>query len=258
MEPVKGKDVIIWFNITGEGFDEFGCAETMNVERSAELIESSTISTGVNKTFDYQSLQYVISLSSLVLNDDPKITTWDLWAQQENFLVIPYRMVFTDPSGTVKAILGRVLVQSINLEGSEEDLASSTIQLQGSGATLILDSIGEVELTIEVQADAGTASMSNIIITDGLGIETVVFAGTINQGGSQVVTIPAGTYHIRGTLTTNQAFALLISDAVPGFSQNISGPFTAVVYWPLPADSPIWDFTDDRFFKLHVSNVPIS
>lgn len=258
MEPVRGRDVLIYFNVDGSTYQEFGCAEQMNVEQIAEVIETSTVSTGVRKTWDYQSIDYTISLSGLVLNDDPNLTVWQLLEQQENFLVVPYRMVFTDPDGTVKARVGRILFRSIGLDGSQEDLASSTIQMQGSGPVLTLDTIGEVELTLQVLASVGAASMSNVIITDQLGIETIVHTGPLTQGNTVTVDIPAGTYHIRAELTTNQPYNLFESDALPGFAEPMNGPFTGLEHWPAPYDSPIWDFTSNRYLRFHASDVPIA
>ena len=258
MEPVQGRDVIIQLNVDGSTYLEFGCAEDMSLERVAELVETSTISTGVFKTWDYQSLDYTINLSGLVLNDDPSVKVWDLWAQQENFLVVPYRMIFTDPDGIVKAIVGRLLVKSIAFSGPSEDLASSTIQLQGSGPTIVLDSVGEVELELQVAASVGTASIKDVIITDAIGNETLVYAGPLNQGSTATVSIPSGTYHIRATLNTNQPYGLYSSDAAPGFVVNLNSIPANYVYWPLPATSPIWDFTSNRFLRWEVSDVPIA
>lgn len=256
MDAVRGKDVIIYFNIDGT-YEEFGCAETMNIEKVAEIIETSTAGTGVDKTWDYQSKEYSIGLSGLVLNDDPKLTVWGLWAVQDNFLTAPYRMVFTDPSGTLKAVVGIVLIRSINLDGSQEDLASSTLQFQGSGPTLILDSLTPVQLTMQVVTSPGTVTMGNIRIKDELGIETVVFAGTITNGTSQVVDIIPGSYQIRATLNSDRPFNLFYSDALPGFAEHLDGAQTNVVYWP-EANSSIWDFTASRFLKWQGSNTIIS
>lgn len=250
--------MILFFNL-GSGFVEYGCVESVSIQRNTERIETSTLSTGTDKTWDYQSKDYSISVSGLVLNDDPKITVWQMWAVQDNFLKVPYKFVATDPDATVKAIIGVVMVDSINIEGSEEDLASSTIQLQGSGGVVVLDTADEVELSLEVTSTpGGAAQMGNVILTDALGNETNVFVGPLTEGNSTTVSIIPGTYHIRATLTTDQDFNLYESDAIPGFAQQMPGPFTNQVYWPLPADFPIWDFTANRYLKFHASDVPIS
>lgn len=258
MEPVQGKDVTIFFN--EGGWKEFGCAETISLERTSDLVEISTIGQGNHKKFDYNAFQYTINITGLILNDDPKVKVWDLWAYQSNMLSIPYRMVFTDPDATIKAVVGIVIINSINLSGSQEDLASSTIQLQGSGDTLLLDTIDEVELEIQAFAigSGAVAAIENVILTDALGIETNVLVGPQGAGAATTVQIPSGVYHIRATLSGNQAYNLLQSDAAPGFSENLGGPLSGYEFWPYPPNSPVWDFTVNRFLRFYTSDVPIA
>lgn len=259
-EKVKGTDAMIKFNILGS-LEVYCYAKSFQIDPVTEFVGCSSVGDGVWKRFRPKRHTYTVTMDALYLIADtaPLNASPDFLEQQLQMVEMPFEIFFTGESGTTRSMNGRVWIQNLSFSAVPNGFVSKNVQMLGNGRlNRGTTPITMVDLNLQVAASVGTASIRNVIITDGDGNETNVFVGPLNQGSTTTVSIPSGTYHIRATLNTNQPYGLYSSDAAPGFVVNLNSIPPNYVYWPLPATSPIWDFTSNRFLRWEVSDVPIA
>jgi hypothetical protein len=260
MGPVQGKNVIIFFDL-GAGFKEFGCAETVSFEANASLIQTSTVGTGVDNTYDYQDKDYVINVSGILqVEDATNLTGWDILAVMDNFLELPYRMVFTDEGAISKTVSGRALVPRVAFDGSETDLANCSFQLQGTGSRLTTDGIiTDVLISVRAQGQDGTTGSITVAkLVDDEDNEINLIPGgpvaTVAYPAMNTVTklVPSGVYRLRLTVVTSALGPsleahTLTHDAAPGDIKHPPPSSTTSYY---TGTEPVWDFTVARTITL--------
>jgi hypothetical protein len=265
---VQGKDALMFFNLDGT-FKEFGCAENITVDSIAEIIETSTVGTGTDRTFDYQSKAKTISLTGLVLNDDPTlITVWDLWDQQDNFLAAPFRIVFTDTGGTVKTLSGDAIFPNINLSADQTDLASSSISMQVTGTMILTHGAIVPIVTIQVVNAVGggaTGQITTLTLTDPVTLAPYLAPGgpfligtsttwdLDGVGGNPV----SGTYFVEATTNSNQADNIFITNAPPGGQLSVPTGAQSVNTFPF-GTLVQYDFTANRNVRFVIGTPVIT
>lgn len=259
-EKVKGTDAMIKFNFHGS-LQAYCYAKSFDMSITSDLIPVSTVGDGTWKRFKGKRNSYTIGMDALVLltDDSPKSISPDFLEQQANLMDLHFEILYTGETGSIYSMSGRAIVQNLSFSATPTGFVSKNVQFQGNGPILRNDTpVSLVDLTMQVITSPGAVTMGNIIITDAIGNETVVHAGTIANGASVTAQIPAGTYHIRATLNSNRPYNLYSSDAAPGFTETLNGTHTNTVYWPYPPNSPIWDFTVNRFLRWQGSDTPIA
>jgi hypothetical protein len=259
-EKVKGLDAMIKFNVHGS-MEAYCYAKSFELNITPELIGVSTIGDGQSKQFKPKRYSYTITMDALVLltDDSPKVTSPDLLEQALGFVQTPFEILYTGESGGILSIRGNAWINNLSFTANPTGFISKNVQMQGTGPLVRGNTpVTMVTLTMEVITSPGAVSMNSIIITDSLGVQTTVHAGVITNGTSVTASIPAGTYHIRATLDSDRPYNLFYSDAAPGFSDPLNGAQVGTVYFPYPPNSPIWDFTVNRFLRWQGSNTPLA
>jgi hypothetical protein len=258
---VQGKDALMFFNLDGT-FKEFGCAENITVDSIAEIIETSTVGSGTDRDFDYQSKTKNISLTGLVLNDDPTmITVWDLYNQQENFLTTNFRIVFTDTAGNIKTMAGSVIFPQITWSADQTDLASSTITMQTTGGITLSDDAVVPIITIEVVdglISGSTGEIGSITLTDPTTMLSWTITGPFTIGTTNTWVLDGvagrpgpGAYHIEAVTDSDQMDNHLITDAPPTATKHVSsGP--QIVNTNPYGNTILYDFTANRTITFNV------
>jgi len=254
---VQGKDALIFFNIDGT-YVEFGCAETVGIERSMELIETTTEGTGYNKTFAGQSLSYFLNLSGLVLNESELVTVWDLFLQQENMFELPYRIVMTDVGGSIKTITGKVLVQNLTISADQTDLASSSFQLAGTGPITLTDAPAPI-ITIETTGEGIGAIDSLTLRTTDLSNEWA-FVGSVGVGQTESWILDGvsgrpgpGEYYLEVVVSSDQPVNHFTVDAPPGANTVVGSGSTILDTAPF-GNAVAFDFTQSRTITFNVGS----
>lgn len=261
-EKVTGTDAMIKFNVHGSL--EFYCyAKSFQIDIATEYVGVSTIGDGMYKRYKPKRHTYTVSMDALYLVTDssPLVSSPDFLEQQLQGIETPFEILYTGESGGIASMSGRLWIENMSFSVTPSGFVSKNVSMRGNGRLNRGGTpISMVDLTMQVVAveGGGTITMGNIIVTDGDGNETVVHAGTISAGSSQVVSIPTNTYHVRATLNSTKTYNLYESDASPGFAENIGGPISSYVYWPYPPNSPIWDFASNRYLRWTGSDSPIA
>lgn len=259
-EKVLGTNAMIKFNV--HGTLAFYCyAKSFQIDIATELVPVSTIGDGKWKKHKAKRHSYTVTMDALFLvaDSNPLVSSPEFLEQQLQEIETPFEILYTGESGGILSMNGRVWIENMSFSVTPSGFVSKNVSMRGNGRlNRGITPISMVNLTMSVIASPGAVTMGNIIVTDGDGNETTVFAGTITNGGNQVVSIPTNTYHIRATLNTDRAYNLFSSDASPGFAVNLGGPLVNYIYWPYPPNSPIWDFTSNRILTWQGSDTPIS
>lgn len=118
MSIIKGQDVIIALGGTA-----IAAAKSCDIETDVELIEVSSPTTGVNKTYITGKKDWAVSVSGL-------ITDMQALMQTGNSYTLTCAI-----NGSVK-IRGPVICKSVKVTGSIGNLTTGTYQFQGNGAVL--------------------------------------------------------------------------------------------------------------------------
>lgn len=259
-EKVKGLDAMLKFNLNGS-LEVYCYAKSFEANFQVETIGVTTLGSGNAQEFLPKRWNWNITMDALVLLTDtaPKNLSPQFVEQMLNFIITPVEILYTGETGGVYSMSGRGYFQGISFSHTPNGFVSKNVTLQGSGGLLRgTTPVSMVNLTMEVVSSPGTITMANVKIVDAIGNETMVHAGTITNGTSVTASIPAGTYHIRATLNSDRAYNLFYSDADAGFAVHLDGAQSGTVYWPYPPNSPVFDFTVNRYLKWQGSDTPLA
>lgn len=258
MAEVLGKDALIYFNLTGI-YREYGCAESISISFDAELIETSTVGTGKDATYDYQKSTYSISLSGLVQNESLQVTAWDMVFQQRQFLTVPYRIIFTDVLGTIKSVNGHVVIPNITMSAEQNDFMTGSLQLQGTGEPEMTDEVAVPIITIETTG-TGTGEITQLILRDPATLNEWTFAGSIPNGSSETWILSGvggqpgpGEYYIEAVVESDEAVNHFIVDAPP--TANVEAGSGSTVLDTSPFGNFVaFDFTTNRTITFNIGS----
>lgn len=258
MAEVLGRDALIYFNITGT-YREYGCAESISISFDAELIETSTIGTGSDATYDYQKSTYSISLSGLIVNESLQVTIWDLLFQQRGFLATPYRIVFTDGVGNIKTVSGNVLIPNVTMNAEQSDFGTGSVQFQGTGEPEIVNEVAVPIITIETTG-TGDGEITTLILRDPSTLDEWTFVGSIPIGSSETWVLTGvggqpgpGEYYIEAVVNSDQATNHFIVDAPPTANQLVGSGSTTLDTAPF-GNFVAFDFTTNRTITFLVGS----
>lgn len=250
---IQGKDVILKFNL-GSGYFPFACGIDCSIQTSAEVVEKSTVGDGYNKKWSYQSLSHVLTLRGANLISDPSDpVSWDIYAQQKNFLELPFAMTFTDGNAQSKTAVGTVLVTSSQLGGNVNDSSTADFEFIVNGPVNVVNGEGDtvdVEIECTVVDVGGDGEITQITLTNSLGATFDLLVSPVEDGNTTTVQVFADVYNVEYTVVTNKAFNLFSSDALPGISRSIGSGTSTVDEDPL-----IFDFTANRNFTFEIGGV---
>lgn len=181
MEPITGKNVTIQF-LKGDDYYDYACATDISIDFNLETKAVRTYSQGTWNKPRGQRHSYGISLSGLIVFDEPTLPgAFDLLEYLRAMSAVQYRMFFDEPvSNTLKLIEGIALPVGVSLSGGAEGFGQGNIELEGDGEPDIRNAIINCPssvLTIELN-EAQTA----ILITGHTG-EPVRYDYGIDGGG---------------------------------------------------------------------------
>lgn len=206
MTPIRGKNAYIEFDIGG--FKKFGCAQTVSADGEAELRSVKTKGDGRHRRFRQYSTQYSISLSGLMVFDDPNMANAiDLAGNWKAGTSIAYRIYFDDDSGHISGLYGEVLVENFSLSGDTKfGRASFTFRGQG-----------ELNIGLPPTCTKAIAPNGYTFTRQGLTSIYKVQVNTLTSGAS-----PVGRYDFRidgGEIDSRQSniFNINVAEYVPLF-----------------------------------------
>lgn len=128
---VLGKDVTV--RIYNAGWKLYACASSCALSVSTSTVETSTTGSGAWATFMAQKHSWSGTLDGMV-NLDENITLFDLRALQIAMTPIQIQFERIDQSGASYTDTGTAIIVSSSDTGQMGDVATFSIELQGTGA----------------------------------------------------------------------------------------------------------------------------
>jgi predicted secreted protein len=178
---VKGQDAV--FNVdTGAGiFQPVCCARNISVVTSADLGETSTLGTGIWKTYKQVKMSFSISAGGLV-SFDMNYSIAELRQRQINGDSIAFQFLAHDKNGLQEQYTGNFIITSISTPASYNTSVEYSMEGQGTGTLTVTQAQPSATNTIYYGLQATNATptdFSKSISTD------PNHAITINYGAQQ-------------------------------------------------------------------------
>lgn len=198
---VQGKNVAINFDL-GNGASTIVCARSFSLEHTTQLLEITTLTTGKYRDYEGQSIDWQITVGTVLEISATNVDAFDLLAAQISFQRLPFEMVFTDDTGSTTSLTGVAIVESSVISGTTTDLVGSDITLKGCGKIPQLDNGGgsvepnDTLLTHFYYATGGETELSR---PDWIGASMIEI---IRNGDNMIIIEPPFT----PTLTTQIQF----------------------------------------------------
>lgn len=159
-DTIQGNDCLFQINTTGT-FSNLVCSKSFILNIDSETKETTTRGDGGWRDYDYKTIGYTITLSGLlqIMDSQGRNIYYDLLQQQINFLELPYRIIYTDPSLNVALITGTVIVTKSTINTSAGNLVESDIELIGKGNfnSFLIDETN----TVDFKLNSSNFSSSN-------------------------------------------------------------------------------------------------
>jgi hypothetical protein len=141
MSTVQGKNVTVKFNL-GNGATSIVCARSFSLEHTTQLLETTTLTTGKYRDYEGQSIDWTLTIGTVLDISATNVDAFDLLAAQIAFQKLPFEMIFIDDNGTNSSITGQAIVESTVITGATGDLVGGDITLRGCGKIPEVDTGG--------------------------------------------------------------------------------------------------------------------
>lgn len=133
MATVNGKNVKVFIYDNG-GWRLYACATSCSINVTTSTVETSTTGSGVWATFKPQKNSWTGTLEGVVNLDEPgQLNLADLRAKQIGFIEFLVNFERTDEAGNVYTDAGVAIITNSSDSGPINDVATFTIDLQGTG-----------------------------------------------------------------------------------------------------------------------------
>jgi hypothetical protein len=151
------------------GYYPFACLQEVSLSVSTELIPTTTVDSGIYRTFEPRLSEWKISASGvLVLRD--LIDSYNFPLESILYQIrrdgYDIRLLWTDTSGYVRQIEGHVFIPESTFTGTAGQIGKWSIEMQGSGALTIDGAVtinpGNVQ-RIEQEAAGGSNFIQNAL-----------------------------------------------------------------------------------------------
>lgn len=133
---VKGQDAVFNVDTGGGDFQPVCCARNVSVVTSADLGETSTLGTGIWKTFKRVKMSFTISAGGLV-SFDMNYSIAELRQRQINGDSIAFQFLAHDKNGLQEQYAGNFIITSISTPASYNTSVEYSLEGQGTGAITI-------------------------------------------------------------------------------------------------------------------------
>lgn len=171
---IQGLNCVFQLKI-GDDYFTVVCAKSFTFNPVTDMKETTTVGSGFWKEFRPRKLSYTITFNGMLqvesLITQEKIKTF--FDYQIGFLPLPYRLIYTDNSSNVMVVDGTVYVTSTLLDASPVNLVNGTIEMQGTGAVTVSDTIPDL-------------ATLNIVCTGDNTIDAVVQFKLFNANGDTI------------------------------------------------------------------------
>lgn len=134
MIAIKGNDIIVEIQVDGTYLPVF-CGIDCTFNHTTEMIEVSTVTSGVWKEFRPRSMQWSMDCAGLskIDNTDGQIAYAYLIDPSVMMTALNVRMTFTDFDGNIFQITGQAYIPNSSISGPVDRFNQSAVTFQGTG-----------------------------------------------------------------------------------------------------------------------------
>jgi predicted secreted protein len=223
---VHGEDFIIEV-LVGDTYKVILCATDGTLTYQQEVIATTTEDSGIWKTKAPRLTEASLSVSGLTpINDDDTHVSW-FYMMSDEVRTIPQniRATFRNDNGESKIISGTAIISGGEITGNADDFASSTIDMEFSGAIVI----GTDEPITPITTPLATPNITFSYVSD----------TQINVTWSSIAN--ADYYILRRSTVNDIAFATVISSGTNTLHPSTRlTPATTYYFWLEAAGSGIY------------------
>lgn len=167
-EIVLGKQYYLTAYIPSlSGYYPFACLQEVSLSVSTEMIPTTTVDSGLYRTFEPRLSEWKLSASGVMILRDLDASynyALDSILQQVRREGYDIRLLWTDNGGYTRHIEGHVFIPESVFTGTAGQIGKFSIEMQGSGPLTIDGAItinpGNVQ-RLEVEAPGGTDFVQN-------------------------------------------------------------------------------------------------
>lgn len=140
---IQGNDAILELN-QGGVYTPFVCVKSFTLEQDSELVETTTLSTGKYRDYELQSLDYTITLSTLLVINSTNANGKFAFEQQQVGSKFAYRITFTDSAANTYQITGILIVKNSLFSVTAGQLVTGDFTLKGCGSFYTINGSTEI------------------------------------------------------------------------------------------------------------------
>lgn len=128
---VLGRNVILY--VAGDYGDQvIYCARSCALNTSADLLETTTIGSGADKSFKQGRKSWQMSCDGLV-KFAAGLDVTDIWDKYDAADTVNVTIKMDDTNGYIVTYIGTAIINSINITGTNNEVASYSVSFQGTG-----------------------------------------------------------------------------------------------------------------------------
>lgn len=249
VDLIQANDCLIDIDM-GSGYVPFLCVKSFTVNIVTDEKEITTEGDGFFKAFDYKILSWTVNVNgALQIQDNVNPVIFDAVEYQKNFIEVPLRARFYK-GVQLKVFTGRCIVKQSNLASNASQLADGTIDLLGSGAFTLEDSLPDkVNLNLIMTGSDDSIALAKFRLIDTNG-EIIFQSDTLPEASGGWLSnpfnvntlVPKGSWYvfwITDCQVDGNNFSL---DAPPTLSTDFDNNIQQQNTYP----SQLYDFTSNR------------
>jgi hypothetical protein len=247
---IQANDCLFQIKINDE-YVSVLCGKSFTVTINTDEKETTTVTDGAYKSFDYKVLSYTANINGAMrIPDATTTTTFDFVAFQQAFYEVPFRAVWIDPAGAVRTFTGNGIIKTNNLVASSSQIADGTVDILGTGPFEIGDTLDEfVSLTLVCTGNNDAPAFIKFWLLNEDG-DTIFQTDTLAEASGSMldnplnitVPVPHGTWYFYYYVDTNTIGNTIAVNAPPTYAAGFNNNVTQFNTYP----DTLYDFTADR------------
>lgn len=144
----------------------FVCTTDLNISLSADVLPVRTPGAGHWAKNAYQKLNYTVSISSVLIYDQPAdalFTGMDMLSNVLGFTNVKFRIAYTDDQGDIKSVQGSGVINGVTWSASTGAVVKGDISIVGDGELKFFDGLIPCDSTITSITVTGQTAADGIV-----------------------------------------------------------------------------------------------
>lgn len=217
MSVIKGENAILYWKVDGF-YRPIACMESCNVTTNTELSETSTVQTGIYRTYRGNRNTWTVSAQGLCSFDTnhPHVK---LRLLQQSMTAVPISFTATDDNDITETFSGNVLITTLPTDSAAGDFYTYSIEAVGTGEYIISDIPIDPNECCQDAWEYYTANGTENFSITLAGLKGRTIAGRLYRDGIEYR--PSGVDHDGTGIPAGKQFKFEIAIGKISFDSNI-------------------------------------